>query len=418
MTTLWLDPGFGASGDMLLGTLVGLGVSVEELRADVEQLGVAGWSLHESTVERAGIGATRVEVRLSSTTDADSPPAGAARHRSWSSIDELIAASTLPVDVIDGARRTFRLLGEVEAGIHGVDIDEVHFHEVGAVDAIVDIVATWAALHRLGITEVHAGPVGLGSGATVSTAHGELPVPAPATLEVLLGVPVVGLTTPSESVTPTGAALLRSVVTTWGPIPTGALRATARGAGGRNPSTHPNVLTGILIEPEPDPDSALDPDPAAASGSDGQIVPAVVLATNIDDATGETLGHTLDRLLEAGADDAWLIPIGMKKSRPGHELRVLCRPDLVDELRRIVFAETGTLGIRTEVVRKQVLPRHVGIVHVRGHEIRIKVGPHSAKPEHDDLAAVARATGVSLRQLGAEALEAHRAMDRSDTSGS
>ncbi len=403
MTALWLDPGFGASGDMLLGVLVGLGVSVDDLRADLDQLDVDGWSLDASAVQRGGIEATRVEVHL---TDAGSAPT--VGHRSWSSIDRSLASSSLPQRVTDGARRTFRLLGEVEAGIHGVALDEVHFHEVGAVDAIVDIVATWAALERLGVDEVHAGPVGLGSGGTVSTAHGELPVPAPATLKLLEGVPVVGLATPTESVTPTGAALLRAAVTCWGPFPTGLLLASARGAGGRDPSTHPNVITGALVDPtRPDP----GPDPADERGARPQVSAAVILATNLDDVTGETLGHTLDRLLEAGADDAWLVPIGMKKSRPAHELRVLCHPHVADELRRIVFAETGTLGVRTESVTKHALARRFETVEVRGQEIRVKIGPHSAKPEHDDLVAATGATGVPLRQLGVEALEALATVD-------
>ena len=399
MTTLWLDPGFGASGDMLLGVLVGLGAPVDDLRADLDQLDVAGWSLEVSTVQRAGIGATRVEVQLADSAPGSDHARGsgpAAGHRSWSSIDSLLAASALPPEVVDGARRTFRLLGEVEAAIHGVALDEVHFHEVGAVDAIVDIVATWAALARLGVTAVHAGPVGLGSGGTVSTAHGELPVPAPATLDLLEGVPVAGLPTPTESVTPTGAALLRTIVTSWGPIPAGTLRVAARGAGGRDPSTHPNVITGVL----------LDTDPTSYTGGAEHTVTATVLATNLDDATGETLGHALERLLEAGADDAWLVPIGMKKSRPGHELRVLCRPDLVDELRELIFAMTGTLGIRTEAVTKHVLPRRFETVEVHGHRIRIKIGPYSAKPEHDDLVAASRATGLPVRQLRAAAQQA------------
>lgn len=389
MTALWLDPGFGASGDMMLGVLVGLGVPIDDLSSDLAALGVEGWSLDESAVQRAGISATRVEVRLHDG-------ASSTHHRSWSSIDQLLAdASHLSGEVREGARRTFRLLGEVEAGIHGVLIDEVHFHEVGAVDAIVDIVATWAALDRLGVSAVHAGAIGLGSGGTVSTAHGELPVPAPATLKLLEGLPVTGLDSPTESVTPTGAALLATAVDAWGAIPAGQLIASARGAGGRDPDTHPNAITGILID-------------TTAGGSNGfpmeQTVTAVVLATNIDDATPEILGHTLNRLLEAGADDAWLVPIGMKKSRPGHELRVLCRPDLAGNLRQLIFSETGTLGIRAETVSKHLLPRHTETVEVHGHKIRIKVGPYSAKPEYEDLAEASGATDIPARQMASEAI--------------
>ncbi|MGI9611595.1 MAG: nickel pincer cofactor biosynthesis protein LarC [Acidimicrobiales bacterium] len=400
MTTLWLDPGFGASGDMLLGVLVGLGVPVDDLRSDLAELGVEGWSLEESAVQRAGIDATRVEVRLNDD-------ASSTHHRSWSSIDRLLAdASHLTDRVRCGARQTFRMLGEVEAGIHGVSIDEVHFHEVGAVDAIVDIVATWAALDRLGVSAVHAGPIGLGSGGTVSTAHGQLPVPAPATLKLLEGLPIAGLDSPSESVTPTGAALLATAVDTWGAIPSGHLIASARGAGGRNPDTHPNAITGILIETAAK---------AATDAAPEQTVTAIVLATNIDDATPEILGHTLNRLLEAGADDAWLVPIGMKKSRPGHELRVLCSPDLASDLRHIIFTETGTLGIRSETIAKHMLPRRFETVEVHGHKIRVKVGPYSSKPEYEDLVEASRATGIPIHQLANE-VEVKRSQNRPSTS--
>lgn len=382
---------------MLLGVLVGLGVELDDVRSDLGGLGIDGWSLEHSAVRRAGIDATRVEVRLDEA-------AASVGHRSWSSIDALLAdASHLAAEVRDGARRTFRVLGETEAQIHGVDVDQVHFHEVGAVDAIVDIAATWAALYRLGVTEVHAGPVGLGSGGTVSTAHGQLSVPAPATLKLLEGMPIIGLESATESVTPTGAALLATAVDTWGPIPSGQLVASARGAGGRNPSTHPNAITGLLIET----------DTSDAPVAEERTVAAVVLATNIDDATPEVLGHTIDRLLEAGADDAWLISIGMKKNRPGHELRALCRPGLADELRQLIFAETGTLGIRTVTVAKHVLPRRTETVEIHGQSVRVKIGPYSAKPEYEDLVEASRATGLPVRRLADELGDNRWAADHS-----
>lgn len=402
MKRLWLDPGFGASGDMLLGVLVALGAPIDDVRADLAGLGVSGWSIDEQPTDRAGIGATRVTVDVDHTHDDDHTHDHDHDHthdedRRWSAIDELLASARLPIRVATGARATFRLLGEVEAAIHGVGIDDVHFHEVGAVDAIVDIVGAWAALDRLGVDEVHAGPVGLGAGGTVVAAHGTLPVPAPATLDLLTGLPVKGLDSPQETVTPTGAALLATMVDTWGPIPAGRLQASARGAGGRNPDTHPNVVSGVLIEAGPAPQG----DPAA--------VPSFVLSTNLDDTTPEILGHTIDRLLAAGVDDAWLVPIGMKKNRPGQELRVLCRPGLVDDVAGIVFAETGTLGLRIAPVEKRVLARRFETVTIRGRSIRIKIGPHGAKPEHDDVVAAANQLDVPVRQLALEAVRVHEA---------
>jgi uncharacterized protein (TIGR00299 family) protein len=377
---LWLDPGFGASGDMVLGALIGLGAPVDAVRRDLDELDVAGWAIEVEPVQRAGISATRARVET-----AGEP----AHHRAWSSIDQLLAASSLPRAVSAGARKAFRLLAEAEAAIHRVGVDEVHFHEVGAVDAIVDITGSWSALHHLAVTEVSAGPVGLGNG-TVRAAHGLLPAPAPATLALLEGIPVRPVESPTETVTPTGAALLAAMVDRWGSIPAGRLAASSRGAGGRDPGTHPNVLTALLVEP------------ATASGA----VTAVVLATNLDDATPEIIGHTLQRLLDAGADDAWVVPIGMKKSRPGHELRVLCSPSLATPLRELVLSETGTLGVRAEAVTKHVAERVFRSVEVRGHTVRLKVGPHGVKPEHDDLVAVSEATGVPVRRLAQEAIRA------------
>ena len=404
MTSLWLDPGFGASGDMLLGALVGVGAPLDKIRHDLSGLAVDGWEITHTETDRAGIAATRVEVTLTSNQPEDGHHHP--HHRAWSTIDDLLANADLPSAVSEGARRTFRALGEVEAAIHMVDIDEVQFHEVGAVDAIVDIVGTWSALHHLGVDEVNAAPVGLGGGGTVSSAHGELPVPAPATTALLEGLPIRGLDSPTETVTPTGAALLATMVTEWGPIPSGRLMTSGRGAGGRNPTTHPNVISAILVEPGPPTNTAGladHPEPWTAAVTGATPMPAVVLATNVDDVTPEVLGNTIDRLLAAGADDAWLVPIGMKKSRPANELRVLCSSDLAPLLAQVVFSETGTLGLRSEPVTKLILDRHLESVSIRGFAVRVKVGPNGVKGEHDDLVKVSTATGISIRQLALEA---------------
>ena len=393
---LWFDPGFGAAGDMVLGALLGLGAPIDDVRSDLDTLGVDGWSLDHDEVLRCSLASHRALV------DA---PAGD-HHRSWSSIDALLAGAGLPPVVADGARATFRRLGEVEAGIHRVDIDRVHFHEVGALDAIVDIVGAWSARHRLGVTGASAGPVGLGSG-TARAAHGQLPVPAPATADLLVGAPIRPVAIEAETVTPTGAALLATMIDRWGPIPSGRLVATARGAGGRDPDTHPNVVTAHLLEtvesgagrPAPDGETGVGLGVDTATPQ-----PAVEVTTNLDDLTPEVVGHVIARAIEAGADDAWASPIVMKKNRPGVSLSVLCHPDRLPALQRLVFAETGTLGLRVRPVDKRVLDRRFETVSVRGSEVRIKVGPHGAKPEHDDLAAAAAETGIPVRRLAAEAM--------------
>lgn len=395
---LWLDPSFGASGDMLLGALAGVSADdtsapgdavaiVERLVGALEVLGVDGWTIDYSPVTRSGITATRTAV---------SAEHGPARH--WSDIDALLADSGLDEAVVAGARRTFRLLAEIEAAQHGVAIDEVHFHEVGAVDAIVDIVGAWWLLDRLGVDEVVVGPVGMGHG-TVPAAHGALPIPAPATLELLRGAPVRSLDTPFETCTPTGAALLRSMGT-WGPIPGGTIVASGRGAGGKDPGSHPNVVTAVLIE---------------TVGSAAAPEVAVVLTTNVDDVTPEVLGRVIDVLLAAGADDAWLTPITMKKGRPAHQVSALAAPAVEAAVRSALSIETGTLGIRETPVVKHVAPRRFDTVEVRGSSVRIKIGPHGAKAEHDDLVAIAERNGIPLRHVAHEAIAAWAACPRSTT---
>lgn len=385
--TIWIDPGFGASGDMLLGALLGLGAELDQITRGLARLGFDGWSVEQETVLRCGLSSTRAVV--------NAPPS--AHHRSWATIDQLISDASLPDRVANGARATFRRLGEVEAAQHGVAIDEVHFHEVGAVDAIVDIVGVWLALDQLDVVNVLVGPVGLGHG-SVRAAHGILPLPAPATVALLTGAPIRSLDIELETCTPTGAALL-STLGVWGPLPDGVLVKSARGAGGRDPETHPNVVTTIVLE------TALLETAAEAEG-EVEPVRSVILSTNLDDTTPEVLGHTMQRLLESGADDAWVTPITMKKNRPAHELNVLASPEHADQLRRLMVVETGTLGVRVTPTTKHPLTRRTEEVIVRGGTVRIKVGPHSAKPEHDDLVALSASTGIPIRLLADEARQA------------
>jgi len=382
---LWLDPTFGASGDMMLGALVGLGAPIDDITTGLKSLPVDGWRMAASTVQRGSLSATRVLVDHQESH----------HHRTWTSIDNMLAAAPLPDSVIAGARTTFRTLGEVEAEIHGVTIDEVHFHEVGAVDAILDIVGAWIARDLLDIETVGCGPIGIGHG-TITAAHGLLPLPAPATAALLRGAKICSVDVSAETVTPTGAALLTTMATYYGELPTGTLEKTARGAGGRDPAQYPNVLSAYLIDTEPEVSAAVAPLIETQ---------AVVLQTNLDDVTGETVAHTINRCLELGADDAWAHPIVMKKGRPGVELNVLTSRDLVDTIRRTVLAETASLGVRTAPTTKFAQPRDFQTVEVDGHLIQIKVGPHGAKPEYEDLATASRALGLPLTEVATRALQ-------------
>lgn len=381
--TLWINPVHGVAGDMLLGALLGLGAPLAEVEQQLASLDVPGWRITATSTTRRGLTATAVEV--------DAPDHD--HHRPWSRIDALLAGAGLPAPVTDGARRTFRALAEAEARVHGVAIDEVHFHEVGAVDAIVDVVGTWSAWHLLGGPRVVTAPVGLGTG-TAAMAHGAVPVPAPAVLELLAGHPTVPVEVDRETATPTGVALLVTMADEWGHLPAGVVVATARGAGRWDPPTHPNVVTAVLTRATT----------AHATGPATVTRGAVMVETNVDDVTAEVLAHVVDRLLGAGADDAWVVPITMKKGRAAHTVRVLCRPEVASAVRDLLTAETGTLGLRQWEVTKHELPRRTEVVRVDGHDVRVKVGPHGAKAEFDDAARVAGATGRTVRDVSADAV--------------
>ena len=376
-TALWLNPVFGVSGDMLLGAFLDLGASEEEVRLAVGGLGLDGWELRVGTTSRRGLDCRRAEV-----TAAESA------HRPWSEIDQLLAGSGLEPSVKDGARQTFRLLAEVEASRHGVDVDEVIFHEVGAVDAIVDIVGSWVALISLAVHSVHSAAVGLGAGSVVAS-HGRIPHPAPAVLGLLEGLPVRSIDTSAETATPTGAALLKSMVDVWSGIPEGRLRRSGYGAGGRDPETHANLLAVAIV----------DIDEASS-------VESVLLETNLDDISPEVAAHVTELAMAEGADDVWVVPIVMKKGRAGHLLQILAPSPLVPSLIDLVARETGTLGVRTHKVTKSVFPRSYENVVIEGHTIAIKVGPFAAKPEFEDVKAVAVATGRSVLEITRAAMSA------------
>ncbi|NNF55844.1 MAG: nickel pincer cofactor biosynthesis protein LarC [Acidimicrobiales bacterium] len=378
---LWFDPRFGASGNMVLGCFISLGVEPALITSGLASLGVEGIDISATTVRRGSLRSTHAAVAVQDSST----------HRSWSEIDQRIADSELPVRVRDGARQTFRRLAEVEADIHDVPVTEVHFHEVGALDAIADIVGSWISWNQLAQPEVTVGSFGLGHG-TVEAAHGTLPLPAPAVVELLLHANVHPLQVAMETVTPTGAAILMSMATGFRPgPPAGSITATGRGAGGRDPTGYPNVLTAIRLT---SPQTA----PSSASSS------MMELSTNLDDVTAEVLAHTVARCLEAGAADAWVTPIVMKKGRPGHLLSVLCQPSDTQVLCQLVMTETGTLGVRLRSVDRVASERSFETVLVEGHQIRIKLGPLGAKPEFEDLVTAAKALGSTPRAIGQLAL--------------
>jgi uncharacterized protein (TIGR00299 family) protein len=379
-TVAWFHCFSGIAGDMALGAVLDAGADVDEVRTLLGRLPISGWRLQQETVQRGGITATRAVVTA--------PEEGQAE-RSLEDLEAIVDAGRLPDRVADRARRTFRRLAEVEAGIHGVGVDEIHFHEVGALDAVVDVVGTCAALEVLGIDEIHASPVAVGLG-TVRAAHGVLPNPAPAVVALLRGAPAYGVDIELELTTPTGAALLATLASGWGAMPPLTIGAVGYGAGGRDLPHRPNV-TQVVVG------TAV----TRRGASSGQ--PVVQLEANVDDATGEVLAHTVARLLDAGAHDAWVTPIVMKKGRPAHTVHALCDPAVADEVGRLLISETGSLGFRAHRIERWPQGRDVQVVVVDGEPVRVKVAAGRVKAEHDDAAAAARRLGLPLREVLARA---------------
>ncbi len=378
----WFHCFCGIAGDMALASLVDAGADLDEVRELCERIPVGGWKLEAESVLRGGVGATHVIVHTEETGVV----------RTAGHINGLIEEARLPDRVRRRALATFAALASAEGRLHRRPPEQVHFHEVGGIDAIIDVVGTCAALELLAIDEIHSSPVANGIG-MVRAAHGLLPNPPPAVIELLRGAPTFGIDIAAELTTPTGAALLAANVTRWGPLPAMTIAATGFGAGTRELDARPNlaqVVIGVLTE-------------GLATGQ-----PVTMLEVNVDDATGETLAHTLAMLMEAGAHDAWITPIVMKKGRPAHTVSVLCDPSLAAQVAATLTSETGSLGVRGQTFERWPAPRREDEVEVDGAIIRVKVGPGRVKVEHDDAARAARKLHLPLREVVSRAEEAWR----------
>jgi uncharacterized protein (TIGR00299 family) protein len=381
MKALYFDCISGASGDMVLGALIDAGADVRKIRDELSTLRLGGWDLEIHEVTRGSIRATRCEVVVANDDT----------ERSYSDVLDLLSRGDLSERVEERARRAFDVLARAEARIHGVSLDQVHLHEVGARDAIVDIVGSAAALESLAPDEVITSSIPTGRG-FVESAGGTLPVPAPAVTEILRGATLYERGD-SELVTPTGAALLAAFTDRFNSMPPLELEATGYGAGRHDAGRVPNVLrvlVGRVVE-------------AGLATST-----AILIETNIDDMSPELLPYVIDSLLAAGAQDAWLTSIVMKKGRPAFTLSVLVGKAEMDRVLDVVYRETTTLGVRVREVAKDELTREWIEVSVSGQAVRVKVGRRGGEivtlaPEHDDAARVARATGLALKEVYAEA---------------
>jgi uncharacterized protein (TIGR00299 family) protein len=390
MKIAYFDCFSGISGDMTLGALVDAGCDLAEMEAHLRRLPVPGWKISAEKVVRRGFRATQVKVESSDPQ----------RHRSLSDILQLIERAGLPQGIAGKASGIFQLLGKAEAFVHGVPIEKVHFHEVGAVDAIVDIVGAAAGFEQLGVEDFFCSALNVGSG-RVETQHGSLPVPAPATAELLRGAPTYSNGIQRELVTPTGAAIVVTLASRFGPQPGMTVAAIGLGAGSAELAEQPNVLRLFIGE-------------ALARGDNASVNEAtpdediLVLEANLDDMSPQVYGYFAERALEAGALDVFSIPVQMKKNRPGQLVTVLCKPEDREKLSGLLFRETTTLGVRQSNVRRRTLQREIIAVETSLGSIRMKVARLNGHilnvaPEYEDCQKIAAERGVPLKQVLAEA---------------
>ena len=385
MKIAYFDAFSGISGDMTVGAFLQLGVSLDALRHELNTLDLSGYRLRQTIRQRSGIQATKFEVEVHQ-------PQG---ERASRAIADMLRVSALVPQVKEMALRIFDVLAQAEGHIHGVPPQDVHFHEVGAVDSIVDIVGTAFCLHTLGIEQVYVSPLPMGSG-VVTSRHGILPVPGPATLELLKGFPVCLADGQSELVTPTGAAILAAVAQP-GSVPAVQIEAVGYGAGERELSDRPNLLRVIIGQTQEPP----------------RTDQLLVLETNIDDLNPEFYEHIMERVLAAGARDVFLCPIHMKKNRPGILLWVLCEVADRERLSGLLFAETSTLGIRVYPVERLALRREHKTLETRYGRVGIKLahqpdGRIHIAPEYEDCKRCAREHDVPLSVVYEAALHQAR----------
>ena len=385
MKIAYFDCFSGISGDMVLGALLGAGCEIEQLEAHLRKLPLTGWTIKNTKVSRNGLAATRAIVEYAESK----------HHRSLGSILKLIGEASLPPRVTERASAIFQRLGQAEARVHDVPIERVHFHEVGAVDAIIDIVGASIGFELLGIEQIVCSPLNVGGG-TVKTEHGVLPVPAPATAELLRGAPTYSNGIAHELVTPTGAAIVATLASHYGPQPAMTVGAIGQGAGAAEFAGHANVVR-LFVG-----------DATERAAGEPNCETVVLLEANLDDMNPQIYGYFADRALAAGALDVFSTPVYMKKNRPGQMVTVLCNSATEKALTELLFRETTTLGVRRSVATRQTLQRELVTVETAFGAIRVKVARMNGRtlnvaPEYDDCRAAAAEKGVPLKRVLAEA---------------
>jgi hypothetical protein len=404
-TAAWFHCGAGTAGDMTLASLVDAGADSLQVINIIGGLALDDYALMFERTQRAGVGATRAIVAVHDHDHHDHDHHEHDHHehdhhRAWRDIRKLLNDSELPTRVRDRAQKVFAVLAEVEANIHGVAIDDIEFHEVGSVDAIVDIVGVCAALEVLNIDRIFCSNIAVGHG-HIKSAHGTLPNPAPAVtaLAALRGVTLVGLDDHRELATPTGVALMVALADSFGAMPPLTVSSVGYGAGTNDIPGRANVVKVVIGE-------TLEQTVLSGAGQDVQLLEA-----NVDDVSGEVIAHTIAELLNAGAHDAWATPIVMKKGRPAFTVHALCDPALTEKISAVLVSETGTLGLRGSVIQRWPQTREEKSVTVHGHTIRIKIGSDRIKVENDDAVTASRALSLPLREVLALAEQAARQLN-------
>jgi hypothetical protein len=401
MKLAYFDCFSGISGDMTLGALVDAGCAVEHLRAELRGLQVPGWELTAEKVWKNGMAATSVRV----VTEDQS------KHRSLSTILEILEKSPLASVVRERAAAIFQKLGEAEARVHDVPLEKIHFHEVGAVDAIVDIVGACIGFQALGIEKFACSPLNVGGG-TAKMAHGVLPVPAPATANLLHGRPTYSNGVQRELVTPTGAAIVATLCDAFGPQPGMIVSAIGYGAGMADLEGQPNVLRIMVGEEVGDRRGKEEGAQAGVPVLPGFDEEIAVIEANLDDMNPQIYGYFLEKALGAGALDVYTTPVQMKKNRPGTLLTVLCKPGDTNALMELIFAETTTFGVRTYRAQRRVLPREWVNVQTEFGEVRVKVSRVNGRvlhvaPEFEDCRKLAAEKDVPLQSVIASAMRSY-----------
>ena len=380
MRTLYLDCGMGAAGDMLTAALLELLPEPEAFVAELNGLGIPGVEFSAEKCQKCGISGTHMAVKVHGQEEGEAHPH---TYGSLHDIRAVVQALPIPTMVKLDILSVYEEIAQAESHVHGVPVNQIHFHEVGTLDAVADVTAVCLLLHRLNPERILASPVHVGSG-TVKCAHGILPVPAPATAYLLRGIPMYGGEISGELCTPTGAALLRHFVTEFGKMP--PMRVESIGYGmGKKDFPRANCVRALLGETQEAGDEIAE------------------LRCNLDDMTGEDIGFAMEALLSAGALDVFTTPVGMKKSRPGVLLTVLCRPAEQEKMAKLLFANTTTLGVRVGLCSRFTLRRSEEVTQTPYGPVRRKIsrgyGVCREKPEHDDLVKIARERGKSLSEI-------------------